>query len=296
MTWKVAIEARLTGLLEKAVADPTLRGALLAKVADKRVLVKLLQKAESPAELNALLEGRDAAAAERLLDSRAGVRTRLSQLRATHGAKLDADPVLTKQLAEAEEMLKDAAVPRRRPGRLRRSWRSSPRRGSLKDSNAPVLGVVVDENKFTYIFGKAAPDAHNTPRTVDNARHMGMIGFHDTAESRAAIRAHLERIPNDDGNIVERLAGKDIKPENFPQQSVVEGHWGGQAEVRESLLQGPGGSVKLRSTWEVRYGVRRLTTVIPMALRRSARPIASHHRYRGTVRRTDIHCRSSTAS
>lgn len=120
---------------------------------------------------------------------------------------------------------------------------------------------------------------------MDNARHMGIIGFHDTAESRAAIRAHLERVPCEDGNIVEFLAPKTFHRMSSHSTAFSKAIGGGPAEVRESLLQGPGGSVKLRSTWEVRYGVRRLTTVRPDGPPRSARPIASHPRSRGTVRR-----------
>lgn len=262
MAWKVAAEAQLTGLVEKAVADPALRGALLAKVGDKRLLMKLLQKADSPAELAGLLDVHDTAAAESLLDSRAGVRTRMSQLRATYGAKLDADPALTKQLVGAEEMVKDLARSGEAGQQLEEILEKLAAQGLSEGINTPVLGVIVEEDKFSYVFGKAAADAHNTPRTLDNARHMATIGFHDTAESRAALRAHLERVPYESNNIAEFKGAKEIELHKFPQHGVFEGKWGGPSETRESLLQGPGGTVKLRSTWEVRYGVRRLTTVI----------------------------------
>ena len=260
--WKVAVETRLTSLVEKAVADPALRGALLTKVADKRVLVRLLQKSDTPTELKLLLEGRDVVAVEKLLDARTGVRNRLGQLRATQGARIDADPALIKQVDAVEEMLKDATRSEDAAKQIESILETLASQGLVEGLNTPVLGVIVDEGKFTYVFGKAAADAHNTPRTLDNARQMGTIGFHDTVESRATIRAHLERVPYEPGNIIESAPGKEIAEAKLPKHSVTDGTWGGPIEVRESLLQGPGGTVKLSSTWEVRYGVRRLTTVI----------------------------------
>ena len=87
--------------------------------------------------------------------------------------------------------------------------------------------------------------------------------LYDNEESRALLRQHLERVPYDPGNIIESHPGKEIPASKLPKESVFSGHWGGPIELRESVLHGPGGTIKLTSTWEVRSGVRRLTTVVP---------------------------------
>ena len=122
----------------------------------------------------------------------------------------------------------------------------------------------MEVNKFKYFFGKAKPDAHNTPRGIQNKSELEKIGFEDTEESRADIRAHLERVPEDPSNIISTSPGREgFKPGKHPQNSVFEGYWGGATETRKSILFGPKGQILLESTWEVRYGTRRLTTIIP---------------------------------
>jgi hypothetical protein len=248
-------------LLETKVADPALRAALLGKVPDKRLLLRLLEKADSAAELETLLNTGDAARAERLLGARAAVRTRLERLRTTDGQRIDADPALTKQQTEIEDLLKDATQSEHADKKLDELAAKLADQALTEGLNTPVLGVTVDENKFNYLFGNVAADAHNTPRALDNARQLGSIGFHDTPDARAALRAHLERVPDEPGNVIQTSGGRDLP--RVPQHSVTEGAWGGPVEMRESLLQGPNGTIKLTSTWEIRYGVRRLTTVIP---------------------------------
>lgn len=106
--WAAAVEMRLASQLEKLVADKAIRTSLLAKVSDKRVLIKLLQKADTPAELKALLDVVDATKAGQLLELRATVRVRIATVRRTCGSSLAAEPALERQMAEAEELLKDA--------------------------------------------------------------------------------------------------------------------------------------------------------------------------------------------
>ena len=107
--------------------------------------------------------------------------------------------------------------------------------------------VQVDENKFKYLFGEAAPDAHNTPRSRQNAGQLARIGIYNNDEGRGVLRTHLEQTGSQPGNV----SG------TFSNQY-------GNYEKRESLLAGPGGFLKLESTWEVAPdGTRRLTTAIP---------------------------------
>jgi hypothetical protein len=262
--WAAALEVRLTTILEKQVADEALRGALLAKVPDKTLLIRLLQKSDTPAELSALLDAGDAARAEHMLDLRTAVRNRVSQLRAGQQPRLDADPALEKELAEAEELLNDANNADGASRKVDDVVDKLAQQDFAEGLNPPVLGVEVESNKFSYILrGEVASDAHNVPRAADNARQMHGIGLYDTEEGRAILRDHLERVPYEPSNIVARNPEKEFKPSKFPKQSVFSGYWGGPTEVRESLLIGPGGGIKLQSTWEVRYGIRRLTTVVP---------------------------------
>lgn len=69
------------------------------------------------------------------------MRTRLSQLRATYRVELDADPALTKQLAEAEEMLKDAARSEEAAKQIEAVLETLASEGFAEGLNAPVLGV-----------------------------------------------------------------------------------------------------------------------------------------------------------
>lgn len=257
------LEGRLTRLLERLVADEALRASLLAKIPDKAKLIELLGKADSPSELSTLLATHDTAMAEFFLDLRATTRARAAALRAQHQPRLDANPAIEKELQEAESALKDPvnaeAAEKQIDGIARKLADLDFQEGVM----TPVTGVVVEENKFNYLFGKAAPDAHNTPRSDQNQGMLSRIGLVDNEESRAAIRAHLERVPEDPSNVISTSPGREIPPGKFPKNSVFEGHWGGPTETRESLLSGPGGQVRIESTWEVRYGTRRLTTVIP---------------------------------
>jgi hypothetical protein len=103
------LEGRLTRMLEGLVADEAVRSALLAKVSDKKELIRLLGKADSPAELKTLLDARAVAAAETLLDLRAASRARVSSLRAQYAERLEANPAIAKDLEAAEAELKDPA-------------------------------------------------------------------------------------------------------------------------------------------------------------------------------------------
>jgi hypothetical protein len=255
-------ESRLARLLERLVPDAAVRAALSVKVPENSLLIRLLGKADSPADLLAVLATRDARAAEALLDLRRTVRARAAALRARHQPRLDAESAMEKDLQSIEQDLQN---PDKVEDAARRLDDIEQRLQDIDVSeglNPPVLGVIVEEDKFKYLFGKAAPDPHNVPRSEQNQAELARIGFFDDAESRAAIRAHLERVPDDPSNIIARAPGEEeFKPGKFPKYSVFERYWGGPTETRQSLLYGPGGQAILYSTWEVRYGTRRLTSL-----------------------------------
>jgi hypothetical protein len=108
-------------------------------------------------------------------------------------------------------------------------------------------GVVIEEGKIGYLFGRAGGRAHNVERATENAAQMRRIGVPDNAEGRALLRKHFDQTARTSSNVTNTFSNEH-----------------GTFEVRESLLSGPGGHVKLNSTWQVMGGgVRRLTTAIP---------------------------------
>jgi hypothetical protein len=81
---------------------------------------------------------------------------------------------------------------------------------------------------------------------------MNRLGIHNTPAGRAYLSSHLHGVVQDPSNIVETFT------KTLPDGRTF------RSEVRESLLSGPGGFLKLESTWEILSdGTRRLTTIIP---------------------------------
>lgn len=115
------------------------------------------------------------------------------------------------------------------------------------------LDAVIDEDKFNYLFGNVTSSAHNKSRSLQNASQLGRIGFHDTPEWRKHLRNYLTEVAKDPNNISRKFQ------KTLADGKVIE------MEVRESLLAGPGGFLKIESTWEIlEDGTRRLTTIIPI--------------------------------
>ncbi len=89
----------------------------------------------------------------------------------------------------------------------------------------PELG-----NKLDYPLGKAAGSAHNLQRSADMLRQLESIGLPDSAATRRLLSDHLTEVLNNPSNIVRIQENGRI--------------------VRESLLMGPKGGVKLETVWE----------------------------------------------
>jgi hypothetical protein len=85
-------------------------------------------------------------------------------------------------------------------------------------------------NKLDYVFGRATGAAHNIDRSKAMLAQMERIGLSDNAASRDLMLQHLDAVVNDVSNIVRTQANGRI--------------------VRESLLMGPNGGVKIESIWE----------------------------------------------
>jgi hypothetical protein len=95
----------------------------------------------------------------------------------------------------------------------------------LRLARTPILG-----NKLDYILGKAKGNEHTIARTQEMAASLKRIGLGDTPETRKYLTAHLTAVLNDARNIARTQENSRM--------------------VRESLLVGPKGAVKLESIWE----------------------------------------------
>lgn len=137
------------------------------------------------------------------------------------------------------------------PGKLRTGWTLGP--GAKDGWNALVFDALIaasiielqymgrapstigdDEvdlgRKLEYFFGRATGTAHNVQRSQSMLRQLESIGLRDTAANRNYLASVLQatyRNPN----------------------SVVATQKNGYV-VRESLLMGPNGSVKLETIWD----------------------------------------------
>lgn len=112
----------------------------------------------------------------------------------------------------------------------------------------PAVTLTMNESKFSYLFGNAAADAHNTPRSNQLAMAMKVLGISDNGEGRALLFGHFQKTVNTAGNVVSKFSNE----------------WG-NFEVRDSLLFGPSGrSVKMESTFQIMDdGSRTFSTTIP---------------------------------
>ena len=90
----------------------------------------------------------------------------------------------------------------------------------------PMIG-----DKLSFLFGLANPgNPHNFARSVDMMRRLNRIGLFDTDKARAILTEHLLLVLNNPQNIVGiSRAGRLI---------------------RESLLPGPNGFLRMRTAWE----------------------------------------------
>jgi RHS repeat-associated protein/uncharacterized repeat protein (TIGR01451 family) len=103
-------------------------------------------------------------------------------------------------------------------------------------SEAPILG-----NKVRYLLGAATGDIHNIERSQSMASELSRIGIGDTPMGASYLEDQLTAAYSDTTNVV-----GDVST--------------GGRTVKESLLMGPGGALKMRSVWDG----QRLITVILM--------------------------------
>lgn len=94
------------------------------------------------------------------------------------------------------------------------------------------LQTVVPElgRKFEYLFGNATGNQHNIDRSRDLLAKLHRIGISDVPRMRAYLQTFFEKVLNDPTNVATQQANGRV--------------------VRESLLMGPLGGLKVQSIWE----------------------------------------------
>lgn len=97
--------------------------------------------------------------------------------------------------------------------------------GWWQDGSAADLG-----RKLEYLFGNATGSAHNISRSLGMLRQLNSVGISDTAINRAYVAHELEVTLSDPSTIV-----------RIQENGRV---------LRESLLMGPNGALKMQSVWE----------------------------------------------
>ena len=111
---------------------------------------------------------------------------------------------------------------------LRRSIRTAE---GVADSAASLAHTNPDlGRKLDYVLGKATGSAHNVERSQDMLRQMERIGFPESQGTRTYLADHLKKALNDPTSVLRTQENGRV--------------------VRESLLNGPRGTVKVESIWE----------------------------------------------
>jgi len=84
--------------------------------------------------------------------------------------------------------------------------------------------------KLDFMLGKATGNQHNIDRSTDMLKQLRSVGLADTSQTRGFLTNHLTQVLNDPTSIVKIQDNGRV--------------------VRESLLLGPRGGLKLESIWE----------------------------------------------
>jgi RHS repeat-associated protein len=120
-----------------------------------------------------------------------------------------------------------------------------------------LANVRIDPGKFKYVFGEVASNTHNEARSIQNVTNLGRIGIFNDARGIQTLTEHLASVFKNNSNIIETFSA-EFKP------GVVQNF-----EVRDSLLQGPLGWVKVESSWEILPdGTRRFCSLIAKEAKR----------------------------
>lgn len=95
-------------------------------------------------------------------------------------------------------------------------------------------------NKLDYLFGHATGKTHNIERSKQNLAQLSRIGIFDNTQGRNYVTSHLNSVLRDSSNILR------IEPRSYTVDGVV---YTWTATIRESLLVGPSGFLKVETIW-----------------------------------------------
>lgn len=117
--------------------------------------------------------------------------------------------------------------------------------GTAARAAGATAPVEIAPGKLDYVFGRVTSSPKNQARSTSMELGLDRVGIRDDAAGRAIVEQNLREAAGRPDNVVERV-GKN----------------GNLIEVRESLLAGPYGFVRVRSVWIVEGGRLRLSTVV----------------------------------
>ena len=107
--------------------------------------------------------------------------------------------------------------------------------------------AIVSAGKYDYIFGRVTTDDHNASRSAQNNNQLARVGIYNNPEGIEILQSFFDGVVGDDSNIMKSYTNKF-----------------GNYQVRNALLAGPGGFIRMETTWQVlNDGNYRLTTAIP---------------------------------
>ena len=108
--------------------------------------------------------------------------------------------------------------------------------------------LVIDSDKFKYIFGEVDSNQHNLSRSEQIMTQMKRLGINNDQNGRNQLIEHLEKVVAAEGNIARTFSNQY-----------------GTFEVRDSLFIGPSGqAAKFETTFRVLDdGTRQFSTLIP---------------------------------
>ncbi|PRA75493.1 hypothetical protein CQ054_22945, partial [Ochrobactrum sp. MYb29] len=119
------------------------------------------------------------------------------------------------------------------------------------NGNTSDRAAQIDGGKFEYLFGRVTSNSHNTARSQQLQSELSRIGIYDTLSGRAILTDHFTDVASNPSSIIRTFS----ETRNGVIQNFT---------VNESLLSGPGGSVRLETTFETMAdGTKRFITTIP---------------------------------